>query len=190
MNYIIDTSRHHKRPPRHQLTLTTEQIERHCSPGSGKRYYRLTGTRLLVRLSDNLVVSQRSDFLTARELEIAHKALKTAVNDAKPESDGRLDRKWAETAVRRELEAIGRCHGDNPHRPDSEFWASLIKIASVLKGSGRQHIAPSRVRTAVLEYAPMSLRTKGNREKDINYLFGRAMNQARPRYRSRGVTQQ
>jgi hypothetical protein len=108
---------------------------------------------------------------------------KTAVRP----NDSQLDRLWAETAVKRELEAIDRLHGDNPHLPDSEFWACLIRIASVLKGSGRQHIAPDRVRTAILRYAPASLKTKGNREKDITYLFGRAMNAARPRYRIKGV---
>jgi hypothetical protein len=111
---------------------------------------------------------------------------KTAVKPSGT-NDSQQDRLWAETAVKRELEAIGRLHGDNPHRSDSEFWACLIRIASVIKGSGRQHVAPDRVRVALHRYAPGSLKTKGNREKDIDYLFGRAMNRARPRYRIKGA---
>jgi hypothetical protein len=111
----------------------------------------------------------------------------TADKTANTRSDTHLDMLWSKSAIRAELAAIGRLHGDNPHRPDSEFWKCLIRIASVIKGSGRAHFSPSRVRTAVLRYAPSSLKTKGNHEKDLEYLFGRAMNQARPRFRIKGV---
>jgi hypothetical protein len=112
---------------------------------------------------------------------------KTTPNRTNTRSDEHLDMLWSKKAIQEELRAIGRLHGDNPHRPDSEFWKSLIRMASVLKGSGRAHFTPSRVRTAVLRQAPSTLKTKGNRERDIEYLFGRAMNQARPRYRIKGV---
>ncbi|MCB8946162.1 MAG: hypothetical protein H6658_20650 [Ardenticatenaceae bacterium] len=164
------------------ISVSRDQIATHCRDYGSKKYYGLIGTDLLVRRSDLHIVSQNSDILTAKELEIAQNALKTAV-ERSGDTNGRSDKAWAETAVKQELEAIGRLHGDNPHRPDSEFWACLLRIASVVKGSGRQHIAPARVRTAVLQYAPDTLKTKGNRQKDIEYLFGRAMNQARPRYR-------
>ena len=111
----------------------------------------------------------------------------TAVNPTNTRSDEHLDMLWSKKAIQSELAAIGRLHGDNPHRPDSEFWKCLIRIASILKGSGRAHYSPARVRTAVLSYAPSTLKTKGNRQKDLEYLFGRAMNQARPRYRIKGV---
>lgn len=165
------------------ITLDKSDVDKFCEPYGSKKYYYLKGTKLLVRLKDRRIVTEGSDYLTDDQLKEAHRALRTAVNDANGRSNGENDRKWAETAVKRELEAIGRLHGDNPHLPDSEFWACLIRIASVIKGSGRPFIAPSRARTAVLRYAPQSLKTKGNREKDIEYLFGRAMNQARPRYR-------
>jgi hypothetical protein len=112
---------------------------------------------------------------------------KITPNRTNTRSDEHLDMAWSKKAIQEELRAIGRLHGDNPHRPDSEFWKCLIRMASVLKGSGRAHYSPSRVRTAVLSYAPANLATKGNREKDLGYLFGRAMNQARPRYRIKGV---
>jgi len=166
------------------LHITPRQIERFCEPQIGRSRYRgLKGTELLVRVTDGFVVTETNDFLTDKQMEIAHNALKSAVDNANGCSDEKRDRQWAITAVQRELEAIGKLHGDNPHRPDSEFWKCLIRIASVLKGSGRDSIPPARVKAAILRESPTSLRTKGNREKDIEYLFGRAMNQANPRYR-------
>jgi len=112
---------------------------------------------------------------------------RTADKTTNTRSDEHLDMLWSKKAIQSELAVIGRLHGDNPHRPDSEFWKCLVRMASVLKGSGRAHYSPSRVRTAVLSYAPSTLKTKGSREKDLEYLFGRAMNQARPRFRIKGV---
>ena len=171
----------------HIITMDKNKVDRVCEPPNGRsRYRRLKGTELLLRLSDMRIVSQDYDFLTDKEAEIAQNALLTAINDRESVDTG-SDKQWAVTAVKRELEAIERTGDENPHRPDSEFWACLIRIASVLKGSGRKHIDPNRVRVAIHRYAPMSLRTKGNREKDLDYLFGRAMNQAHPRYRIKGV---
>ena len=167
------------------LTMNKAEIERFSEPYGSRNYHRLKGTKLLVRLKDGHIVTQETDWLTEDEVREVHRLMRTAVNDENGRSSDVSDRKWAETAVRRELEAIGRLHGDNPHRPDSEFWACLIRIASVVKGSGRQHIAPAQVRSAILANAPLSLKTKGKREKDLTYLFGRAMNAARPRYRIR-----
>ena len=169
------------------ITMTSDEIAKHCLPENGRsRYRRIRGTELMVRLSDLRVVSQKYDFLTEDEVRILHNRLRTAVNGCADQNNTSGDMKWAETAVKRELEAIEqRTGGENPHAPDSEFWKCLIRIASVLKGSGRQHIAPERVRVAIHRCAPISLKTKGNREKDIDYLFGRAMNQEHPRYRIR-----
>lgn len=172
---------------KHTLTLPANQIDAVCEPVKSRSRYRpLKGTTLLVNITNGRIVSHDNDLLTDAELEQAQNALKTAV-EPNGCSDEQRDRQWAIAAVQRELEAISRLHGDNPHRPDSEFWKSLIRIASVLKGSGRAHIPPARVKTAVLREAPHNLKTKGNRERDLEYLFGRAMNQARPRYRIKGV---
>lgn len=95
------------------------------------------------------------------------------------------DREWARTAIYGELQSIASIHDDNPHKPDSDYWKSLIRIASILKGSGKRYIQPSQVLAAVLRETSPTLRYKGNKEKDITYLFGRAMNRANPRYRIR-----
>lgn len=172
---------------KHTLTLPANQIDAVCEPAKSRsRYRQLKGTKLLVNITNGRIVTYDNDLLTDVELEQAQNALKTAVN-GNGCSDELRDRQWSITAVQRELEAIGRLHGDNPHRPDSEFWACLIRIASVLKGSGRAHIPPARVKAAILRDAPRQLKTKGNRDKDLEYLFSRAMNQARPRYRIKGV---
>lgn len=171
----------------YELTMTDKEIATHCLPSNGRsRYVPIKGTQLMVRLSDKRIVSQNYDYLTDREVKIACNALKTAVDGRDALSDGERDRKWAITAVQSELEAIGRVGDDNPYLPDSEFWACLIRIASILKGSGRQHLPLSRVKAAIHRETP-HLRFKGNRENQINYLFGRAMNQAHPRYRIKGV---
>jgi hypothetical protein len=98
------------------------------------------------------------------------------------------DRLWAEAAIREELKKVGRCAGDNAHRPDSEFWKCIIRIASVVKGSGRAYVSPDAIRAAVIDHAPPSLRVKGNsKEAGITYLWGRAYNKAYPRYRVRSL---
>lgn len=93
------------------------------------------------------------------------------------------DKKWAETAVSRELELIAKCAEENAHKPNSEWWKSVFRIASVLKGSGKSHIPPSRIRAALHRYTPAWVHFKPSRERGIDYLFGRAMNKASPRYR-------
>lgn len=93
------------------------------------------------------------------------------------------DRKWAETAISRELGMIARCGEENAHKPDSEWWKSVFRIASVLKGAGRRSIAPERVRVALHRVTPQWVKFKPSREKGIDYLFGRAMNKANQRFR-------
>ena len=165
------------------LNLNPNQIKQYSAPYGSRKYVGFKGTDLLIRLSDGRVISHKYELLTDIEYEIAQNALNSPVERPFAQNPQQMDYLWARAAIISELEAIGRCQGDNPHRPDSEFWACLIKIASVLKGSGRQHIPVDKVRTAVLQYAPLTLKTKGDRIKDISYLFGRAMNQAMPRYR-------
>lgn len=98
------------------------------------------------------------------------------------------DKQWSQTAVRGELRNISACHGDNPHRPDSEWWKCVIRLASVLKGSGKQYFTPSNVLIDILHESPY-LCTKGENAKIIPYLWGRAMNQANPRYRIKSLSE-
>ncbi len=177
----------------YRVTLTEKEMESVCKPRAKfSLTFRQTGIGLRGDERTRIVHGRDGELLSGEEFEMLKKAVlvngegvtaRTAVNGRKSLSDDELDKKWGETAVKRELEAITAVVGDNPHHPDSEFWKSLVKIASVIKGSGRRHITPERIRTAVHSYAPPSLKTKGNRETNLDYLFGRAMNQAHPRYR-------
>lgn len=94
------------------------------------------------------------------------------------------DRQWAETAVNRELDAIAKLGEERANKPNSQWWASVFRIASVLKGSGKAHISPAGVRDAIHRATPPHVYFKPDRERGIDYLFGRAMNRARPRYRA------
>lgn len=91
-------------------------------------------------------------------------------------------RQWAQKAIQSELKAISGIHGENPHKPSSEYWKCLVRLASVLKGAGKSHFQPSQVLTAVLRETPSDMHFKGNREKDIAYLFSRAYKLAHPRF--------
>lgn len=93
------------------------------------------------------------------------------------------DALWAKQAINAELARIATCHDDNPHRPDSEYWKALIRIASIVKGTGKPHFQPTRIVSEIHRQSPSSLRLKGNRQKDIDYLWSRAFNAAKPRYR-------
>lgn len=99
-------------------------------------------------------------------------------------TDDERDREWAITAISGEIQNISQIYGENPHKPDSDYWKALIRIASVLKGSGKRHIQPGRVLTAVIRSTSPTLRYKGDLTRDVTYLFGRAMNRATPRYRA------
>jgi len=97
------------------------------------------------------------------------------------------DKQWAVAAIRGELDQIARCADESAHKPNSEWWRSVVRIASILKGSGKAHIAPGRVRAAIHRETPPHVFFKGQREKTIDYLFGRAMNRAHPRYRIKEI---
>lgn len=93
------------------------------------------------------------------------------------------DRLWASAAIDAEIEAIRRCGKESANNPNSDWWRSVIRIASVMKGSGRHYIAPEHIRQRLHLHTPRHIRFKSGREKGINYLWGRAMNKAYPRYR-------
>lgn len=105
-------------------------------------------------------------------------------NRRKQVNPAELDRKWAETAVEGELDRIIGLIGDHPHKPDSEYWKCVLRIAGVVKGSGKAHLRPSEILVKLLRFTPHDMKWKlANREKDITYLWGRAMNRAPARYR-------
>lgn len=96
------------------------------------------------------------------------------------ESDKR--REWAKTAIQNELKTLSGIHDENAHKPSSEYWKCLLRLGSVLKGAGKSHFTPSQVLTAVLRETSPHMQFKGDRNKDITYLFGRAYNVAQPRF--------
>jgi len=96
---------------------------------------------------------------------------------------------WAEAAITDELANIRNLDPNiKITKPGNDFYISLLKIASILKGDGRRHLRPSEIRTAVIDAAPGAFRYKGKSlDEAITYQFGRAMAQAEPRYRSEGI---
>ena len=173
---------------KHTLYLTAEETNRLCKPVPHPKC-RFRGIRgamgeIIVDIRDGRVVTPESDYITTRQLQYIRQLLESAAEVRQEVKNGRSDETWAKTAIEREIAAIAAMNGDNPHRPDSQFWASLIRIASVLKGSGWKRIDPGWARNQILATAPADLLTKGDRAKDIAYLFGRAMNRATPRYRN------
>lgn len=170
------------------LILTPEQADSISQPpviysGKPSRYRKIWGTKLLVRLPHYTVVSQYSNMLTDDEY-IAVMSLVECPGSDKGTNDGQRDRLWAKKALQEELAALGRMFGDNPHIPGSPIFASFLRIASILKGSGKGHYSTDDILPAILNSLPLKIKTKGNRENDIKYLYFRALRHAKPRYRS------
>lgn len=167
------------------VTITPEQANGRFEQAKG-RYRPMVGTngRFLLRTTDNRIVTQKHDVLTDEELNALRKAWKTAVNGRSRPTPAQLDKLWAETAVEQEMDRIIGLHGDNPHKPDSQYWACLCRIAGAVKGSGKAAIRPSDILTQLLRFSPPDMKWKlSSREKDVTYLWGRAMNRAPARYR-------
>jgi len=172
---------------KHSLKLTQQQADKICKPVSrfGKtttHYRQIRGTSLLLWLPHMLVVSQRYNVLTSEEYELVLLLLNPPKPDKNP-TQAQLDRAWSQTAIRDELEALGRAYGDNPHIPGSQIFSCFLRIGSIIKGSGKGHFSSVQVVSAILNSLPLNIRTKGRREHDIKYLFYRALKYSKPRYR-------
>ncbi len=168
------------------ITITPEQAIGRFGKQAG-RYAPLNGAngRYLLRLSDNRIVTPDHDVLTEKEVAELRDAWKKARKGRAP-SPGELDRAWADRAIYDELGKLITFAGTNPHKPDSEYWKSLCRIAGAVKGAGKLYFRPSEVLTLVLKFSPDDMKWKlANRERDIVYLWGRAMNLSTPRYRGK-----
>jgi len=168
----------------HEITIERKHIDGRFGPG--RKYRPLNGSngRFLLRVVDSRIVTADHDYLSDAELASLRMAWKRAGN-GREFSEEDLDKKWAETAIEGELDKIVGLHGDKPHKPDSQYWACLCRIAGAVKGSGKQHIRPSEVLAQLLRFTPHDMKWKlASREKDITYLWGRAMNRAPARYRN------
>lgn len=169
----------------HTITIKPDQAGERFEPLNPHSRYRPmkgTGGRFLLRLTDHRIVTRDHDLLTDEELAALRVFWKKA--ESKPQTPSDLDRLWAEKAIEQELDKIMGLHGDKPHKPDSKYWKCLCRIAGAVKGSGKAHYRPSDVLTELLRFSPQDMAWKlASREKDITYLWGRAMNRAPARYR-------
>ena len=91
-----------------------------------------------------------------------------------------LDRLWATAAITNEFGILGNLPTENPNQADSVFFACLLRICSVIKGSGRQHYNPNTVLTAIQN---VCTKYKFIPPKEIERQFRNAFNHAKPRFR-------
>lgn len=91
------------------------------------------------------------------------------------------DQLWMTAALQGELDKLAQLpEGENINKADSSFYASLVKIAAILKGTGRMYAGPSEtldaIKTACQVYPWLQ-------EKEIERQWRNAYNFAEPRYR-------
>ena len=88
---------------------------------------------------------------------------------------------WAQAALDGEIEKLATLSDDeNINKADSAFFASLVKIAAVVKGSGREHLGPNVVLEAIKDACSSYPWLK---EREIERQWKNAYNYADPRYR-------
>lgn len=91
------------------------------------------------------------------------------------------DHLWATAALQGELEKLASLpEGENINKADSAFYASLVKVAAIIKGSGRAYVSPSEALEAVKDACNSYPWLK---EKEIERQWKNAYNFADPRYR-------
>lgn len=89
--------------------------------------------------------------------------------------------KWVETAVAGELVKLGNLPlGENIHRPGSTFFTVLLKLAAIVKGSGKAYLTPEQALQRVLAACQGQPWLK---EKEIRRQWVNACKLANPRYR-------
>lgn len=89
-----------------------------------------------------------------------------------------LDRMWAETAMQLELKKLGNLPDENINKPGSTFSICLLKLASIVKGSGSSHFFQNEVLQMIIKAAPSYIK-----EKEITRQWNRAYKVAKPRFR-------
>ncbi len=91
------------------------------------------------------------------------------------------DQRWTLTALQGELETLASLpEGGNINKPDSVFFASLLRIAAVTKGTGRIHVTPNQVLEEIKTVCEIYPWLK---EKEIERQWKNAYNLANFRYR-------
>jgi hypothetical protein len=91
------------------------------------------------------------------------------------------DQRWTETAVAGELQKLGNLpEGENINKSDSIFFACLLKIAAIVKGTGSAFVssdeALSQIQNSCSQYAWL-------KEKEIKRQWKNAYKMANPRFR-------
>lgn len=97
-----------------------------------------------------------------------------------PKGAQSLDRGWTLAAIEAELDCIASMPDHKVNKSGSSFSVSLIKLASVIKGTGSPHVKPSRVLDQV-KYTCRVYPWLAGRE--IDRQWKRALQRAVPRYR-------
>ena len=91
------------------------------------------------------------------------------------------DQRWTETAVAGELQKLGNLPDEeNINKSDSNFFACLLKIAAIVKGTGSAFLSPdevlSQIQNTCSQYAWL-------KEKEIKRQWKNAYKMANPRFR-------
>jgi len=91
------------------------------------------------------------------------------------------DQLWTTAALQGELDKLAHLpEGENVNKADSSFYASLVKIAAIIKGSGRMYATPGDTLIAVKQACQQYPWLK---EKEVERQWRNAYNFAEPRYR-------
>lgn len=105
----------------------------------------------------------------------ATKATKPVANPAPRLDPGRA---WAEAAINHELDNLSRIGDETIQKPGSQFSISLLKLASIIKGGGREYITADEL----IRKIQQAVATRPDiTEKEIRRQWKRAHAKAEPR---------
>lgn len=91
------------------------------------------------------------------------------------------DERWVQAALAGELEKLAHLpDGENINRADSQFFIALLKIAALVKGTGRTYLSPQQV---LLDIKQICGQYPFLKEKELERQWQNAYNRANPRYR-------
>lgn len=93
-----------------------------------------------------------------------------------------LDRMWSEAGIEKELKKLANLPEENINKPGSVFSICLLKIASIVKGSGADHFYSSEALEMIKKACPPDIKPK-----EIERQWKRAMKVAEPRHRQPGA---
>ena len=90
------------------------------------------------------------------------------------------DQRWTETAVSGELQKLANLsEEENINKSDSTFFACLLKIAAIVKGTGRSFMSPDEALSQIQDVCSYAWL----KEKEIKRQWKNAYKLANPRFR-------